>query len=66
MGKHKKKLREEKSKIKLKQKKLPKGTNVTDASFTIKKIVTLEQLKKPSENEPVTSWNQPLKVIKNF
>lgn len=63
MGKHIKKLRAEKSKIKLKQKKLPKGTNITDASFTVKKIITLEQLKKPSENEPVTSWNQTLPTL---
>lgn len=63
MGKYKKKIRAEKAKVKLRKKKLPKGQNITDTSFKVKKIVTVEQLRKVNENEPVSSWNVPLKVF---
>ncbi|KAL0279956.1 UNVERIFIED_CONTAM: hypothetical protein PYX00_001396 [Menopon gallinae] len=63
MGKYKKKLRAEKAKVKLKKKKLPKGQNITDTSFKVKKIITVEQLKQTKENEPVSSWNVPLKDL---
>lgn len=62
-GKHLKKLRAEKAKVQLKKKKvLAKAQNVTNTTFKTKKIVTLEQLKKVNENEPVSSWNLTLKV----
>lgn len=62
-GKHLKKLRAEKSKIKLKQKKAEKGQNVTNTTFKVKKIITYKQLRKKEDNEPVSSWNLALKVI---
>ena len=43
-GKHKKHLRAEKAKVKLKGAKLPKGLNVTKTEFKVKKIVLKEQL----------------------
>lgn len=47
----KKFLREEKSKVKLKKKLLPKGQNITDVSFKTKKIVIREQLKSKESGE---------------
>ncbi|KAL0103102.1 hypothetical protein PUN28_017442 [Cardiocondyla obscurior] len=53
--KHLKRLKSEKSKVKLKAKKsvqgLPKGLNVTDTSFKVKKILVREQLKQRTETE---------------
>ncbi|XP_015598339.1 testis-expressed protein 10 homolog [Cephus cinctus] len=57
MGKnnrHQKNLKSERAKVKLKAKKtkpLPKGLNVTDTSFKVKKIVIREQLKQQNESE---------------
>ncbi|XP_066593649.1 testis-expressed protein 10 homolog [Prorops nasuta] len=57
MGKnnrHKKNLKSEKAKVKLKAKKatrLPKGLNVTDTSFKVKKIIIKEQLKHQDDTE---------------
>ncbi|XP_015434035.1 PREDICTED: testis-expressed sequence 10 protein homolog [Dufourea novaeangliae] len=42
--KHFRNLKSEKAKVKLKAKKLPKGLNVTDPTFKVKKIVIREQL----------------------
>ncbi|XP_037813672.1 testis-expressed protein 10 [Lucilia sericata] len=44
-GSHKKKLRAEKAKVKLKGAKLPKGLNVTKTEFKVRKITIREQLK---------------------
>lgn len=44
MPKHKKFLKSEKAKIKLKGVKLPKGLNVTKTDFKVKKIVIKEQI----------------------
>lgn len=49
-GKHKKTLRSEKAKVKLKAVKLPKGLNVTKTEFKVRKIVFREQL--------TTSYNE--------
>lgn len=52
--KHIKHLKSEKAKVKLKAKKvkhLPKGLNVTDPTFKVKKIVIREQLKQHDETE---------------
>ncbi|CAD6232643.1 GSCOCG00006988001-RA-CDS [Cotesia congregata] len=57
MGKnnrHKKNIKSEKSKVKLKQAKaklLPKGQNITDTTFKVKKIVIREQLKEHDQSE---------------
>lgn len=52
MGKHQKYLKSEKAKVKLKAKKgLPKGTNITDTTFKVKKIIIREQLKQHEESE---------------
>lgn len=70
MGKnhrHKKHLKSEKAKIKLKTAKtkfLPKGQNVTDLSFKIKPIVLPEQLKSKGD-EVVSSRKLNLKEILN-
>lgn len=45
MVSHKKKLRSEKAKVKLKATKLPKGLNVTKTEFKVRKITIREQLK---------------------
>lgn len=44
-GSHKKKLRAEKAKVKLKGAKLPKGLNVTKTEFKVRKILIREQLR---------------------
>ncbi|XP_011865398.1 PREDICTED: testis-expressed sequence 10 protein homolog [Vollenhovia emeryi] len=53
--KRSKRLKSEKSKVKLKAKKstnqLPKGLNITDTSFKVKKILIREQLKQRNETE---------------
>ncbi|KAF7993201.1 hypothetical protein HCN44_006261 [Aphidius gifuensis] len=55
MGKnqrHQKYLKSEKAKVKLKTKKgLPTGTNITDTTFKVKKIIIREQLKQHEESE---------------
>lgn len=61
-GKHLKRLRTERAKVKLKKKPLPKGQNITDTTFKVKKIILVEQLKKVGGSEPVSSRNVPLKV----
>ncbi|XP_012274128.1 testis-expressed protein 10 homolog isoform X2 [Orussus abietinus] len=51
-NKHQKSLKSEKAKVKLKAKKvkhLPKGLNVTDTSFKVKKIIIREQLKQQED-----------------
>lgn len=66
MGKHKKKLRENKTKIKLKQSKtkfLPKGLNVTKTEFKIKPIVLSEQLKEKDASVPLSKRKLDVKVI---
>ncbi|XP_030378078.1 testis-expressed protein 10 homolog [Scaptodrosophila lebanonensis] len=50
-GHHKKNLRSEKAKVKLKGAKLPKGLNVTKTDFKVRKIAIREQLKDSVINE---------------
>ncbi|XP_046387881.1 testis-expressed protein 10 [Ischnura elegans] len=60
-GHHKKNLKKEKNKVKFKVgKSLPKGQNITDTSFKVKKVVIKEQLK-TGGLEPVTKRNLNLK-----
>lgn len=70
MGKnnrHKKFLKSEKAKVKLKgAKKLTKGQNITDTSFKTKKIVLLTQLAATPEDQPQTKKKLNLKVILNL
>ena len=63
-NKHKKFLKSEKAKVKLKggKKLLLKGQNITDTSFKVKKIVIQSQLAQQPESEPVTRKNLNLKV----
>ncbi|XP_012255740.2 testis-expressed protein 10 homolog [Athalia rosae] len=68
MGKghrHKKNLKSEKAKVKLKTKtkQLPKGLNVTDTSFKVKKILLREQLKTQNEDELVSRRNLNIKEL---
>lgn len=60
--KHKKVLKSEKAKVKLKGKKLAKETNVTDTNFKIKKIVLNKQLKINDEDDLLTKKKLNLKV----
>ncbi|CAK1555400.1 unnamed protein product [Leptosia nina] len=63
---HKKFLKAEKSKTKLKGKKdpeLPKGTNVTKTNFKVKKIVIKEQLKKHTFSEPLSTRKLNVKEL---
>ncbi|XP_036144393.1 testis-expressed protein 10 homolog isoform X2 [Monomorium pharaonis] len=57
--KHLKRLKSEKAKVKLKAKKsverLPKGSNVTNTLFKVKKILIREQLKRRDETEIVST-----------
>ena len=69
MGKnqrHKKLLKSEKAKVKLKTKgskqPLPKGLNITDASFKVKKIVIREQLKQQEETQVLSRRKLNVKV----
>lgn len=67
MGKgtrHQKFLKSEKAKVKLKAKKelLPKGTNITNTTFKVKKIVIREQLK-TATNEPLSNYKLSLKEL---
>lgn len=64
-NKHKKKLKSEKAKVKLKSEKtkfLPKGQNVTDASFKIKPIVLVQQLGAKTSNEVLSKRKLNVKV----
>ncbi|EDV92356.1 testis-expressed protein 10 homolog [Drosophila grimshawi] len=54
-GHHKKNLRAEKAKVKLKGAKLPKGLNVTKTDFKVRKIEIREQLKEYSQ--PASQFN---------
>lgn len=67
-NKHKRKLKQEKSKIKLrvkneKTKFLPKGLNVTDTTFKIKPINLPQQLQAKTNQEPLSKRNLNTKVI---
>lgn len=48
MTRHKKFLKSEKAKTKLKGAKLPKGLNVTKTEFKVRKIVIRDQIKEPT------------------
>lgn len=64
--KHLKRLKSEKAKIKLKAKKtkhLPKGLNVTDPTFKVKKIVIREQLKQHDETDILSKRKLNIKVL---
>lgn len=69
MGKnhrHQKQLKSEKAKVKLKTKGsqlLPKGLNITDASFKVKKIVIREQLKHQDETQILSKRKLNVTVI---
>lgn len=66
MPKHKKFLKSEKAKIKLKGAKLPKGLNVTKTDFKVKKIVIREQLKDAFNEDGTVIRKQNVKVSKNL
>lgn len=63
-GHHKKLIRKEKSKVKLKAKKtvLTKSQNVTDTNFKVRKIVLKEQLKSGISDELQTRRKVNVKV----
>ncbi|XP_043599134.1 testis-expressed protein 10 homolog [Bombus pyrosoma] len=64
--KHLKRLKSEKAKVKLKAKKtkhLPKGLNVTDPSFKVKKIVIREQLKQHDETDILSKRKLNIKEL---
>jgi hypothetical protein len=68
-GRHKKFVRKEKSKVKLKVKKtvLTKAQNVTDTKFKVRKIVLREQLKSGSvELQTKRKFNVKVCVLMNF
>ncbi|KAH1018196.1 testis-expressed protein 10 homolog [Dendroctonus ponderosae] len=63
---HKKHIRAEKAKTKLKQPKttfLPKGQNVTDTSFKVRPIVLQEQLKQKDSNDILSRRNLNVKDL---
>ncbi|CAK9801943.1 Testis-expressed protein 10 homolog [Anthophora plagiata] len=65
-NKHLKHLKSEKAKVKLKAKKtkhLPKGLNVTNPTFKVKKIVIREQLKQPDKTEILSKRNLNVKDL---
>lgn len=67
MGKHKKLLRSEKAKVKLRTKKdkdklLPKGLNITNVTFKSKKINIQEQLKGADESQILSRRKLDVKV----
>lgn len=72
MGKnnrHKKNIKSEKSKVKLKQTKaklLPKGQNITDTTFKVKKIIIKEQLKEHEQSEILSRRKLNVKVFIYF
>lgn len=51
MTRHKKFVKSEKAKTKLKGAKLPKGLNVTKTDFKIRKIIIREQIKDTTQTE---------------
>lgn len=62
---HKKDIKAEKSKVKLKQSKtkfLPKGQNVTNTTFKIKSIVIPQQLKEKGSEEILSRRKLNIKV----
>lgn len=65
-----KRLKSERAKVKLKAKKsihqLPKGLNVTDTSFKIKKILIREQLQHRDETEILSTRKLNIKVRKGI
>lgn len=63
MPKHKKFLKSEKSKVKLKDYKLPKGLNVTKTDFKVKKIVINEQLRNTYNADGTVIRKENIKVI---
>lgn len=64
--KHVKRVKAEKAKVKFKGKKstnqLPKGLNVTDTSFKVKKILIREQLQQRDESEILSTRKLNIKV----
>lgn len=65
MPKHKKFLKSEKSKVKLKDnkdKKLPKGLNVTKTDFKVKKIVIKEQIRNTFNADGTVIRKENIKV----
>ena len=67
MGKHKKNLRTEKSKVKLRSKQekdrlLPKGLNITNVAFKTKKINIQSQLKQSDDSLIVNNKILDVKV----
>ena len=66
--KHQKQLKSEKAKVKLKtttkgsKQPLPKGLNITDASFKVKKIVIREQLKQQDGSQILSRRKLNVKV----
>ncbi|XP_067638740.1 testis-expressed protein 10 [Eurosta solidaginis] len=68
MVSHKKKLRSEKAKVKLKATKLPKGLNVTKTEFKVRKIAIREQLKETqytSEGQPQLNLKETISRLKH-
>lgn len=60
---HKKFVKKEKNKVKLKGSKLlPKGLNRTDTNFKVKKIVIREQLKEHEQSELLSKKKLNIKV----
>ncbi|KAM7348786.1 testis-expressed protein 10 [Cochliomyia hominivorax] len=66
-GSHKKKLRAEKAKVKLKGAKLPKGLNVTKTEFKVRKITIREQLKESqySDGQKQVNLKESLSKLKH-
>ena len=62
MPKHKKFLKSEKAKIKLKGAKLPKGLNVTKTDFKAKKIVIKEQIRNTFNADGTVIRKENIKV----
>lgn len=62
MTRHKKFVKSEKAKTKLKGAKLPKGLNITKTDFKIKKIVIREQIRNDTITEDGTSIRSNIKV----
>lgn len=59
-------MKKEKSKVKLKvshKTLLPKGQNVTDTNFKVRKIVLQSQLKERGEHEILSKGNLNIKVL---
>lgn len=63
MTRHKKFIKSEKAKTKLKSVKLPKGLNVTKTEFKVRKIIIREQIKEPFVIGDGTIVKSNIKVI---